>query len=115
MDSPDPCHGQLVILRYDNVAALVELLCDVPDAVGQMEVLESLILDVPQLEAVQRGGTAPPLSSFTEKNQDLLQCKAHLVDTSNIKTFSLFSSNVRLLTQAPSSKLTDRVLIVHPS
>ena len=65
VDSPDPSHGQLIILGYDDVAALVELLCDVPDAVGQMEVLESLILDIPQLEPVQRGGTAPPLSSFT--------------------------------------------------
>ena len=77
--SPNPSDCQLIVLGYDDVAALVEpeqkigslakvnnisLLGDVPDAVRKLEVLEALVLDVPKLEPVQSGRTTPLLSSF---------------------------------------------------
>ena len=123
--SPYPSDCQLIVLGYDDVAALVEpeqkirslakvnnisLLGDVPDAVRKLEVLEALVLDVPKLEPVQSGRTTPLLSSFWEK---VRKCwKKHnlyLIDTSSIKTFSLFSSKVRPFTQAPSSNLEPKI------
>ena len=77
--SPNPSDCQLIVLGYDDVAALVEpeqkirslakvnnisLLGDVPDAVRKLEVLEALVLDVPKLEPVQSGRTTPLLSSI---------------------------------------------------
>ena len=77
--SPNPSDCQLIVLGYDDVAALVEpeqkirslakvnnisLLGDVPDAVRKLEVLEALVLDVPKLEPVQSGRTTPLLGSF---------------------------------------------------
>ena len=77
--SPNPSDCQLIVLGYDDVAALVEpeqeirslaklnkisLLGDVPDTVRKLEVLEALVLDVPKLEPVQSCSTTPLLISF---------------------------------------------------
>ena len=42
----------MVMMLYFCLYCCNVLLCDIPDAVGKTEVLELLILDVPQLEAV---------------------------------------------------------------